>query len=125
MISIRMDAKAAQAEDEYTAGPEEAQKAELHLSNVINIVKQCRFQHIKIPKKLSNDPNLSALQPADYYFPLFHVAIAYKKDLNVGVKRKINNGILAMAKDGSLEGLVKSTEMSKGMIEKSELLQIN
>ena len=53
------------------------------------------------------------------------MAIAYKKDLNAGVKRKINNGILAMAKDGSLEGLVKSTEMSKGMIEKSELLQIN
>ena len=79
----------------------------------------------KYQKKLSNDPNLSALQPADYYFPLSNVAIAYKKDLNAGVKRKINNGILAMAKDGSLESLVKSTEMSKGMIEKSELLQIN
>lgn len=126
---LGMDAKAAQAEDEYTAGPEEVRGklAEFYLSNRDKYSGLAPIPNMyqKYQKKLSNDPNLSALQPADYYFPLSNVAIAYKKDLNAGVKRKINNGILAMAKDGSLAGLVKSTEMSKGMIEKSELLQIN
>ena len=125
---LGMNAKDAQAEDEYTAGPEEVRGklAEFYLSNRDKYSGLAPIPNMyqKYQKKLSNDPNLNKLEPADYYFPLSNVAIAYKKDLGGGIKEKINSGILKMAKDGSLGSLVKETEISKGLIEKSEVLQI-